>query len=344
MSVTRVGKKWVVRKRLQGMKPIYETYINREDALLRERNIERQAGGMAPITRPVTLDAAWAKLEETLVTRGIDPDTIRTNYSRIKVLRRVFGGNQLLSNITDDMIKAYIRQRREERKRKPITNRTLSVELFLLRRLAEESKQSVAWEDPKLVITEHQRIPPTPTELAKMWLVFDPLIKRAVALCATTGMRVSEALRATVADVDREAKVIHLMKRKSGDYLTVALTPLVESLLPTEGKLVPITQSAVDGRIRRASKVAGLSRVYHGPSILGRHVLSTWAVQYLGYTEGQVAEALGHRTKGVTHRYIHAQAVEPIRRPLSLKIEKLLLDAVAEIAGRGEVLPFISTS
>jgi hypothetical protein len=67
---------------------------------------------------------------------------------------------------------------------------------------------------------------------------------------------------------------------------------------------------------------------WHGPG-LGRHAFVSWAVQFGGFTTAQVADALGHRLPGVAMPlYIHAQVVEPVRRPMSLKVKAVLLKAL----------------
>jgi len=99
-------------------------------------------------------------------------------------------------------------------------------------------------------------------------------------------------------------------------------------LLPSSGPLVAATEAAVRSALVRASARAG-TRTWSGPG-LGRATFSTWAVRYGGFTQEQVADALGHRTPGsATPGYIRAQAVEPVRRPMARLVERVLLEAVA---------------
>ena len=89
--------------------------------------------------------------------------------------------------------------------------------------------------------------------------------------------------------------------------------------------------------LERPSRDAGGPRL-SGPGI-GRHCFATWAVAHAGYTTEQIADALGHRRPGAASHYIHAAAVEPLRRPMAKAIEALLLAELGMIEG-APVLPF----
>ena len=86
--------------------------------------------------------------------------------------------------------------------------------------------------------------------------------------------------------------------------------------------------------LRRASDRAGVPMVT-GPGI-GRHIFGSYALSYGPFTETQVADALGHSAPGVTQRYLHALAVNPLRRPMAKVVEEVLLGALAKVEIPGE--------
>jgi len=322
-GVTFRGGRWQVRKQVKGRR-VALSFTVKTDALEYLRNLERQDAGLPALQRPVSLEEGRKIYEDGLHQRGAPETTLRFYAAKFAVLERLFGAAGRLDRITEGDVGAYVEARRGE----GVQNKTIKEELALLHRTTRRSGITPAWHKPALRVTYHPRRAPSPDEVAALWRELNGPPRVALALCLLTGMRASEAMRATVADCDLKAKTIRLTDRKTPDPVYVAIVPTLNGLLPKAGRLVGASADAVRSAMVRASKRAGTPATWYGPG-LGRHSFASWAVQFGGFTTAQVADALGHRLPGVaTPLYIHAQAVEPVRRPMSLKVESVLLKAL----------------
>ena len=333
--------RWRVRRTIGGQE-YSASFQRKDDALEWLRNKDREAGGLAPIPRAVTLAEAWVLYQAGLRQRGSPETTGR--YYRVKyaALERVLGPAAVLNRLGPADIETYIDQRRREYK--DLSNRTLHVELGLLRRMTVRAGETLRvdlvpqWTVPRLRIITRPRRAPTPGEVAGLWRELRGPARVAVALCLLTGCRASEAMRAKVEDVAWGERTLRLDVRKAGDPHIVPIVPTLASLLPRKsGPLVVASEDAVRSALIRASGRAHLAHVWSGPG-LGRHCHATWAVQFGGYTTQQVADALGHRMAGAaTPAYIHVQAVEPVRRPMAECVEGELLKALAGDGGQADL-------
>ena len=323
----------VYRCRRQVNKREYRASFRRKpDAEEWERNMDRRTAGLDPLPRIVTLQEAWDLYKAGLREAGSPETTLR--YYRVKYARleEHLSGGTVLNRLTHVDVQDYILARR--RARRPAGNRTLRAELALLYRMtvrageAHECEIVPAWRMPRLRVVERHRQVPEPEEMARLWHELHGPAQVAVGLCLFTGMRASEAMRAHTRDLSLRDKVLLLRERKTNDEHVVPIVDTLAVLLPSSGPLVAATEAAVRSALVRASARAG-TRTWSGPG-LGRATFSTWAVRYGGFTQEQVADALGHRTPGsATPGYIRAQAVEPVRRPMARLVERVLLEAVA---------------
>ena len=324
-GVTLRGGRWQVRRQVNGRR-VAVSFSVKADALEYLRNLERQDAGLPALQKPVSLVEGRKIYEDGLHQRGAPETTLRFYKAKFAVLERLLGTAGRLDRITEADVGAYVEKRRAE----GVQNKTMKEELALLHRTTRRSGITPAWHKPALRVTYHPRRAPSPDEIAALWRELNGPSRVALALCLLTGMRASEAYRATVADCDLKAKTIRLIDRKTPDPVHVAIVPTLKALLPKAGPLVAATDNAVRLAMVRASVRAGLDPKWYGPG-LGRHSFASWAVQFGGFTTAQVADALGHRLPGVaTPLYIHAQAVEPVRRPMSLKVEAVLLKALGK--------------
>jgi integrase len=318
--------KWRCRRMVNGR--VYKaSFTRKEDASEWLRQLERAASGLDPLPALVTLSEAWELYQSGLKQRGTTGETLRYYEAKHAALAAELGEHRVVNRIAQADVSAYIDARREQN----IGNRTLRAELALLHRMTRRAGIEPRWKVPALKIEEHPRAVPTPAQLASVWRQLEGPSLVALALCTLTGIRASEAFRAKAEDVDRKGGVLRLSGRKSGDTHTVAVVPTLAELLPRRGPLVKMTPHEVGCQLKRASKAAGVPRLT-GPGI-GRHAFATWAVAHCGFTTEQVSDALGHAKPGATRRYIHAAAVEPVRRPMAKAIEGLLLAELARLQG-----------
>jgi len=317
--------------------PLYHRCFRlRADAEEYLRNFDRADAGLEARPGTVTLADAWAayvrQLNQRGQKKGTTPDalaeTLRFYATKYRAIEREFGAVAALAEVRDEDLDEYVERRRSGRR--PVGNRTIRAELLLLRRLTKRAGVTPRWQMPELVVRQRPRRAPSPEEVAKPWRELEGPARTALGLFLLTGTRASEALRLDVANVDRKAKTIRLAARKTSDELRVALVPTLERLLPKSGRAVAASAAAVRSALVRASVRADLPR-WSGPG-LGRHAFATWAVQLGGFRVADVVDALGHRLPGVaTPLYIHAQAVEPMRRPMSRFAERTLLRALRDL-------------
>jgi len=302
------------------------SFSYREDAAEWVRMLQREAAGLPTPDPAYTLAQARAAYGRRLEERGSGEETERYYASKWRALAGVLGEEALLGEIDQRRIGEYVLARRGAKR--PAANRTVRAELTLLHRCYPLLGIQAAWEVPELRIETHRRAVPPPEAVARLWMALDgpPLV--ALALCLLTGMRASEAMRLQAADVDRQARTIRLTRRKAGDELVVAVVPTLARLLPARGRLVAAGDWQVRAAIRNASRRAGVTPAWSGPG-LGRHCFATWARERCGYTTEQIADALGHSRPGLaTTHYLHAQAVEPLLRPMARAVERVFTRAL----------------
>ena len=274
----------------------------------------------------VTIQKAESDYTVRLAERGSPETTLRYYTAKWAALKAYIGATVPLSHITQETISKYITMRRDG----GVCNKTIKAELALLDRAYRHAEMQRDWRVPVFRIEEHPRMAPPPAVVARLWKELQGPYRIALGLCLLTGMRASEALRATADDVDRDRATLRMSGRKTNDSHTVALCPTLVALIPQHGKLVAAEESAVRSAFVRASERAGIKPVWSGPG-LGRHCFATYAVGYGGYYTEQVADALGHARPGIaTLRYVHAQAIEPLLRPMSACVERVLLAALGD--------------
>lgn len=323
MSIKKVGDKWVSRLQVNGRRQQF-SFLNKADAQEHERNAYRGAAGLPARRKAVTLEQGWEAWKASLRRRGKRPETLRFYEGKYAALKKLLGPYARLDHIAKPTIDDYLERRWAD----GVSGKTIHEEIGVLHRMTEETELIPLWQMPDIAWDDNGRRPAQPEEAAAMWMALKGPAKVAFALCLTTGMRAGEAFRVTADDCDWGLRTIRLSARKEHDTIHVAMVDTLRSILPREGVLVAGSYDAVRMGFVRASARAKAPRVWYGPG-LGRTTFSTWAVERGGFTENQVSDALGHRAKGVsTPTYIHARAVEPVRRPMSEFIEQLLLKSV----------------
>lgn len=231
---------------------------------------------------------------------------VERNYSAntIATYRRTLTTFPGAATATREDVEAWWRSRAH------LTPATRNNELSALRAFY---KWAIRWEhrtdDPTARIdgVKQDRGLPRPVSRADLHTLLDRLagdMRRAVALGAWAGLRVSEAAALDWVDVDQEANRIRVQGKGRKTRL-VGLSPvLLDSLLPdTGGNVVtgggrPYAAGTLDRKVNRAIRAAGVDATYHQL----RHRFGTMALASSGNLLA-VSRAMGHTSPATTAIY-----------------------------------------
>lgn len=143
------------------------------------------------------------------------------------------------------------------------------------------------------------------SDLHRVLTTLGPDIRRAVALGAYAGMRVSEAAALAWVDVDQENRRIRVVDSKGGRSRIVGMSPLLlDELLPdTGGNVVAAggkayTAGTLQRKANRAIRAAGADATFHQL----RHRFGTVALAATGNLLA-VSRAMGHASPATTAVY-----------------------------------------
>ena len=146
------------------------------------------------------------------------------------------------------------------------------------------------------------------------------------------GLRISEALKLTVADIDSKRMVLALHDTKTNYDRIVplsqkllealracwkALRPTGQYLFPGRSGEAPLTREAVLDAIKKAARAAGITKNVHPHSL--RHAYATHLLE-AGSNLREVQLLLGHRSIQSTTQYTHLtqDRLRSLRSPLDL--------------------------
>jgi integrase/recombinase XerD len=172
----------------------------------------------------------------------------------------------------------------------------------------------------------------SPVELATLLQAVPDLKHRTVLMTMYgSGVRVSEALALRVDDIDSRRMLIRVEQGKGRrDRYTILPPTLLESLrrywkisrsrpwlFPGRTPQRPLTQSAVQREVRRASKKAGLRKTVTTHTM--RHCFATHLLE-AGVDLRTIQVLLGHRSLNTSAVYLHiaAGAVRSDGKPIDL--------------------------
>lgn len=189
----------------------------------RKRDLERQANGL-PVAQPsrqplrTVADAITPYLEHYAATRR--PQSTATARSALKSVKRVLGA-VLVSDLTEDRIRAYMQQRKAD----GLSGRSINIELAELSR-AIGRKWSALWPNVRR-LEERSDVGRalTPDEETRLVAAADAKAKRSpnlpvmVRAALLTGLRAGELMNLKWGQVDFEARVLTV-----GDAKTAAGT------------------------------------------------------------------------------------------------------------------------
>lgn len=145
-------------------------------------------------------------------------------------------------------------------------------------------------------------------------------LRRAVALGAYAGLRVSEAAALTWADIDTETSTVRIHASKGGKSRVVRVSPiLIDQLLPIEAGSVVAGGGAcpsaaqLQRRANRAIKSAGVNATFHQL----RHRYGTVAYQATGDLLA-VGRQMGHASPVTTA--VYAQASDDVAAKIAAAV------------------------
>ena len=148
---------------------------------------------------------------------------------------------------------------------------------------------------------------PRPIGRADLKLILenaDPEVRRAVALAAYAGLRVSEAASLDWADIDTEARRLYVRGKGDKDRAVGLSALLLDELLPNTGGnvvtggRVALTGDALQRRCNRTIKACGIDGTFHKL----RHRFATVSLAATGNLLA-VSRALGHSSPATTAIY-----------------------------------------
>lgn len=243
-----------------------------------------------------TLVEQW--LTYLAVERSLSPNTVATYRRSLTTLPDP-------EHATREDVEAWARERAPRLAASSRANELAAVRAFY--------KWCQIWEhrtdDPtlRLVTPKQGRTLPRPisrADLARVLAAVDDDVRRAVALGAYGGLRVSEAAALDWADVDTESRRIRVTGKGGKDRLVGLPPPLLDALLPVTGGSVvtaggqPYTAGALQRRANRAIRAAGVSATFHQL----RHRYGTIGLAATGNLLA-VSRALGHSSPATTAIY-----------------------------------------
>jgi len=275
-----------------------------------------------------------AAVEEKLTLRRYSPRTCRAYLGHLKRFLGHFGARA--ADLTHDEIRAYFLNLIEsESVSWSYQNQAISAVGFLYQQVLGRPEAVAALPRPR---RERRRLPVVLSreEVQRLFRAVDNLKHRAALLVIYAGgLRVSEAVRLKVADVDGERKQVFVRGGKGGkDRYTVigeaALEALreywrvyrpVDWLFPGARPDVPLSARAVQMAFQEARKKAGIRKEATVHSL--RHSFATHLLED-GVDIRYIQELLGHEDVRTTQLYTHVSRREMgrIRSPvdgLSLK-------------------------
>lgn len=265
-----------------------------------------------PVDGPDPLGAAWL---DHLAAEHVPANTIA---ARARVLRSL--GNA--GTATREEVEAWWATRRD------LAPSTRSNDLACLRAFYKWAER---WEhrgdDPtrRLDAPKVDKGLPRPMSRANLRRLLDTLpddLRRAVALGAYAGLRVSEVAALDWPDVDLETRRARIWSSKGGKSRMVALGPLlIDHLLPdTGGNVVTGTEKRntaanLQRRVNRAIRAAGVDGTFHTL----RHRYGTLAYQAT-HDLVAVGRQMGHTSPVTTA--IYAAASDDVADQIAAAVER----------------------
>ncbi|HUN91352.1 MAG TPA: site-specific integrase [Burkholderiaceae bacterium] len=326
MSVSKRNNRWRVRIRVGSGQRIDKTLpegASRNDALALEVALRQAAIGEAVgRRRSYTIAEAIDRWEET-GARALRSWTADLRY-RTQVVRAIAGTKPIdaLPDVADEL-----RRRGLEAGSSPANiNRHLSI----VRRVGNLAEKW-GWTDKplgrriELVPGEVERdVRLEPSQVHLLMQCADPRLADLVVFLALTGLRRSEALRLTRADIRHGAAHVD-QRSKTGKRRVVPLAPEAAAIAE---RSIPFALTAANARRlwERARRDADLPGIRFTDL---RHAFGSWLVER-GTSLATVRDLLGHSSLKMTSRYVQAAPDGAITAVAALRIAADASDSPAE--------------
>lgn len=283
-----------------------------------------------PFTRSLPMQSLLERLEQDLVLRKFSPAT-RRNYL---LFARLF--LRSLTKAIDDVHEADIRsflldQIQHHRRSHASYRQIFAVIKFLFSVTLGRPGEVVRVPFPR---TRPQLLPNllSRSELLQLFAAFtSPKYRALFMTCYAAGLRIHEACRLQVTDIDSQQNLIHVRHAKGGRERLTLLSPrLLEELrqywlldrprpwlFPAKSAAHPLSTDSARNALTQAALDAGLTRPCTPHAL--RHSFATHLLE--AGTELVVIQALlGHQSLRTTMRYtrVSARLLQSIASPLDL--------------------------
>ena len=253
-----------------------------------------------------------------MTLRGLSPTTQAAYLRRVTGLAKYY--NRPPEELTGEQVRDYLHHLINERR---LASSTVGVTCAALRFFYSVSLGRTNFAAVLPSRKTPRRLPEilSKTELKRLFLAVANPKHRALLMTAYgAGLRVSEALKLRVADIDSERMMIRVVAGKGNkDRYTVLSRRLLEELrlywryqrsehwlFPGRAAGKPLSKRAAYAIFIRAKKVAGIRKA--GGMHLLRHAFATHLLE-AGVSVCIIQEILGHRSVLTTVRYLQAPSV-----------------------------------
>lgn len=268
----------------------------------------------------------FLRYRQELLLRNYSPRTIKAYLAALRGYVRYLYP-KLPREAGKEEVQAYLLHSMSMGLSRAYVDQVISALKFLYVTLYAREGFAIELARPK----REEKLPEVPTreEVLKMAeAVLNRKHRLAILMLYATGMRVSELVRARVADAELESQVFRVRAGKGQkDRLTV-LSPVLEVelrwLMADRGPNEPLFPSQAGGRwtmrsvervVERAAELAGVQRRITPHSL--RHAFATHLLE-TGTDLRVIQELLGHSRMETTTRYIR------MRNPSSMKVKSPL--------------------
>lgn len=334
---TRAGT-WKAIIRKAGYPHEFKTFRTKRDAEDWARGLEDEMARGSYIRRSgaekLTVAAALDRyLQEVTPTKKAS--TQLREVRRDKTLRAFFG-SYTLATVTPELVAKF----RDERLKAGLAGNSIRLDLALLGHLftvaMQEWSVGLTYNPVKLIrkpaagAARDRRL----TEVEETQLIAaisahsNPMLRWIVTLAIETGMRLSEIVNLTRAQVDLPRRIVRLADTKNGSARTVPLTltateamrqAMAHGIQPDDTELLFFGEPGRDGKRRpytfnrvwtRLTKSAGITNFHF-------HDLRHEAVSRLveaGLSDQEVSAISGHKSMQMLKRYTHLRAEDLVSR------------------------------
>lgn len=268
------------------------------------------------------------RLERAFDLRGTPDSTRRTYAGAIDRFERFF--RRPATELGREHVEQFLLDLACERKRSPSTHNVYAGALKFL--------YEAVLERPDVMVRVPRRKTPmrmpellTPIEIARLLAAVPSVTVRTILMLAYgAGLRVGEACRLCVEDIDSRAMVLHIRQAKRGRERHVMLgarllealraywrvrRPAGPELFPGRGHAATFSRAAVSKALKKAARRCGIAKRVTPHTL--RHVFATDLLEQ-GVDLRTVQVLLGHASLRSTALYLHVSVarVQRLTSPL----------------------------